>query len=95
MLRKDLYYSEVVLLFVIWYNSKKNIYYAKYLRISYMFDHYKVGYKNQYGHIIVCMFYFRDKKLIACNSYEDYFHNKRSLKKILIKRLIAWLERRV
>ena len=80
----------------VYYNPKKDEYYAKLLRSVFVSDNYKVGYINNYGHKIVCMFYLtEDKKLVACNSYWDYNLYKTSWKKRLIKRIIKFLERSV
>lgn len=79
---------------IVWYNSKKDIYYAKYNRLTFIDDRYKVGYSNQYGHRIICMFYIQENgKLISCNSFSDYHYNKSSLKKRLINHLIDWLNK--
>lgn len=90
----------------IYYNPHKNCYYAKLLRIVFLNKDYKVGYKNQYDHEIVCMFYVNSGgKLINCQSWTDYIDwyrynstiKKRTLKKIinLLDRLKCSLERSV
>lgn len=64
----------------VWYNPSKEIYYAKILK-HFMSHDLKVGNINNYGHILVCMFYIYDnKELIQCNSYMDYAMNKRKQK---------------
>lgn len=79
----------------VYYNPTKDTYYAKFVKTAYFYDHYKVGYINQYRHILVCLFYIDDKgRLINCKSWYDYMHSKVSLKNKLINKLINWLERR-
>lgn len=64
----------------VWYNPSKEIYYAKILK-HFMSHDLKVGNINNYGHVLVCMFYIHDnKELIQCNSYWDYTMNKRKQK---------------
>lgn len=90
----------------IYYNPHKKCYYAKYVRIAYLSEHYKVGYVNQYDHEIVCMFYIDGGgKLINCQSWLDYVNwykynstiKKRTLSKLinLLDRLKCSLERSV
>lgn len=81
---------------IIYYNPHKKIYYAKLLRNSYWNDEIKVGYVNQYDHVIVCMFYLTERnKLVNCESIDDYIRNKSTFKKRLIVKIIKFLERRV
>ena len=90
---------------VIFYNSIKKNYYAKYVKCIYIHDYYKVGYKNQYNHEIVCMFYVDGGKLVNCQSWSDYVNwyrynstiKKRTLSKLikLIDKLKCSLERSV
>lgn len=81
----------------IFYNPNKNIYYAKLLRIAFLNKDYKVGYKNQYGHEIVCMFYIDSGgKLINCQSWTDYidwYRYNSTIKKRTLKRIINLLDR--
>lgn len=79
----------------VYYNPKRDTYYAKLLKVSYLNDYYKVGYVNQFGHKLVCMFYINNKRLQPCKSFLDYMHNKKSIKKRLINKIIKFLERRV
>lgn len=85
----------------IWYNSNKDQFYTKYVRTAFFSNHYKVGYINQYNHKLVALFMIEDKRLISCNSWDDYFSNKKKrhqlkyIKKRFIKYLIEFLERRV
>lgn len=81
----------------VFYNPNKDIYYSKLLKSAFWYSEYEVGYINQYGHIIVCMFYISDNgKLINCKSIHDYFDNcDISLKERLVRKLIEFLERSV
>lgn len=64
----------------VWYNPGKEIYYAKILK-HFMSRDLKVGNTNNYGHVLVCMFYIENNKnLIQCNNYMDYAINKRKYK---------------
>ncbi len=81
---------------VIYFNPHKKCYYAKKIKSAFWNNKYQIGYENQYNHKIVCMFFITDKgKLISCDSSSDYFKTKYSKKKILINKIIKWLERRV
>lgn len=65
---------------VVYYNPSKEEYYAKILK-HFMRKDICVGYTNNYGHYIVCMFYIENNKnLIKCNNYMDYAMNKRKRK---------------
>lgn len=64
---------------VVWYNPNKSIYYYKIVRGFY--QDYKIGFKNSYGHV-VC--------LVIPVSFKI---TKEKLRKILIKRLISFLEK--
>lgn len=80
----------------IFYNSKKNIYYAKYLKCAYIYSHYKVGYINQYGHVVVCMFYLNGGKLVSCQSwieYTNYLRYNSTIKKRVLNKLIKLLDK--
>ena len=57
----------------IWYNPKKNKFYSKYVRIAYFYSYYKVGYKNNYDHELVALFYISNRKLVQCTSLTDYY----------------------
>lgn len=64
---------------LIWYDPKKDRYYAKYLFL-YTTNNKKVGDISYYGHILKCMFYIESgtiykPKLVQCNSYQDYRDN--------------------
>ena len=86
------YYAPMI---VIFYNSNKNIYYAKYLKNAYLHSHYEVGYINQYNHKVVCMFYFNGGKLVNCKSFADYisyFRYNSTFKKRILTKLIKLLE---
>lgn len=81
----------------IYYNPHKKNYYAKYLKVAYLADKYKVGYKNQYEHEIVCMFYVNSSgKLINCQSWTDYidwYKYNSTIKKRTLSKLINFLDR--
>lgn len=85
----------------IWYNPIKKKFYSKYVRGAFIFSHYKVGYINNYGHELLALFYIEKNKLISCDSWQDYYTNKRdyykpkNIKKRFIKWLIKLLERSV
>lgn len=80
---------------VVWYNPHKDDYYAKYVRSAYFHSYYKVGYINQYEHKIIAMFIIINNKPIKCDSLNDYYYNKKSLRKRIILNIINFLERRV
>ena len=70
----------------VWYNPKKQSYYIK-QQSNYIINKLKVGDKNYYGHILICMFYIEGGtvyklKLKQCNSYEEYKENNKRLKKL-------------
>lgn len=79
----------------VWYDSKKNRFYCKYVRGAYLFKNYKVGYINSYGHELIALFYTWDRKLVQCNSLADYYNRKKEnkLKNRLINKLICWLNK--
>ena len=88
----------------IWYNPHKDSYYSKYIRTSYFFDYYHVGYINKFDHVLVALFKIEDKKLISCQSLSDYYSHKRGknqskknkrLKNLIVNWLIKQLERSV
>ena len=64
---------------VIWYNPNKDVYYYK--KYVTLYQELKVGFKNGYGHE-VCLVIPVDFKI-----------HKEKLRKRLIKRLIAFLEK--
>lgn len=77
---------------IVWYNQNKDCYYAKYV-LFHLPPEIRVGYENNWGHKIVCMFYLLDKKLIACDSWEDYYYNKFTFKQRFLRKLIKFFER--
>lgn len=85
----------------IWYNPQKDKFYSKYVRLAFIFDHYQVGYENGYGHKLVALFVLEKRRLISCDSWQDYYINKKdyykpkNIKKRFIKWLIKLLERSV
>ncbi len=78
----------------IWYVLTSDRYYAKYVKGAYFCSHYEVGYINQYGHKLVALFYIENKKLVSCNSINDYYNTKRlTFKQRIINRLIDLLRK--
>lgn len=80
----------------IWFVPKKNKFYAKYVRSAYFHKDYVVGYVNQYDHQLVALFYITSKKLVQCNSIDDYYTIKKendTFKKRLINRIIYLLNK--
>lgn len=80
----------------IWYVPKKNIFYAKYVRLAYFHQYYRVGYVNNYNHELVALFCITNKKLIQCTSLADYYNtmqDNNTIKKRLINRLIYLLNK--
>lgn len=78
----------------VWYNPKKDKFYAKYIRGAYFFSHYEVGYVNQFNHKLIALFYITKNKLVPCNSLAEYYSIKRlTFKKRLINHLIDLLNK--
>ena len=80
----------------VYYNPNYNTFYTKYLR-NYFNPKYKVGYVNQFDHIIVSCYMITEKGLVNCLSHNDYYINhstikkKKSLRNKLINRIICLL----
>ena len=64
----------------IYYNPNYNTFYIKYLR-SYFDPKYKVGYVNQFDHMIVSCYMITEKGLVSCESCDDYYRKKSTIKK--------------
>ena len=80
----------------VFYNPNKSIYYAKYLKSAFLLGHYEVGYINQYGHVVVCMFYLNGGKLVSCQSwieYTNYLKYNSTIKKRILNKLIKLLDK--
>ena len=69
---------------VIWYNPNKDIYYYRFVTSDYV--NYKIGYKNQYGHVVI---------LVIDNVYREQYVIKKylSIRKMVLTRLIAFLQK--
>ena len=65
---------------VVWFNPNKNVYYYK--LVCNLFDHYFIGFKNQYGHIVI----------LVIDLYKDNILYKESISKKVLKKLISFLQ---
>lgn len=81
---------------LIYYNTSYGFYYLKYVRHYHNFM-YKVGYTDQFGHIIVQAFYIDGGGMVQVNSYEEYMHTlnqtKTSLRNRIINQAIGLLDK--
>ena len=59
---------------LIWYNPIKDNYYLRYIKSDY-FNNYHIGKVNNYGHIIVQIFYYDDKNFVSIKDYYSYIHD--------------------
>lgn len=79
---------------LVYYNLNHCSFYQVYRDFTY--EHLKVGYVNGFGHILVQIFYFENKKIYNVQSEEEcYFIKSRLTKKYVIKRLIRFLNKRL
>ena len=67
---------------IIWHNPNKNNYYYRVIKTNYV--EYEIGYKNSYDHEIVLII---DDLLLQ--------HNRNSLKRRLIKKIIRFLDKKI
>lgn len=70
------YYKKLL---IIWFNPNKQSYYYRY--VSGFYQDYYVGYKNQYGHVIIMIFEL------------DLPYSKISFRKRILRKLISFLNR--
>jgi len=59
---------------LIWYNPIKDNYYLRYIKSDY-FGNYYIGKVNDYGHIIVQIFYYDDKNFVPIKDYYSYIRD--------------------
>lgn len=80
---------------LIYYNPNQNNFYIVYTNFI-PFDR-KVGYENQYGHILVQILANRGNKLVNIYNYNDLIKlrskEKESLKSRLANKAISWLNK--
>lgn len=63
---------------LIYYNPQKNSFYLKYVN-SLIFDK-RVGYVNQFGHVLVQCLFVHNNKFLSCNDFFDYNRKTKELK---------------
>ena len=69
---------------LIYYNPQKNHFYLKKVNL-FLFDK-KVGYINQFGHILIQALFIHENKFISCVDYFDYVNKTTKNKKRINKR---------
>ena len=77
---------------LIYYNPNQLHFYTVYTN----YINYYVGYENSYGHILIQILAFRNKKYVNISEWLDLFKipvKKESLKSRLAKRMIRWLNK--